>query len=86
MMYDVAPRRGKPYVKLLTGPLITPNLTTISLDSYFDANAHIGYKINDRLSIFAKANNIANQDYQRWLNFSVQGIQILAGITYQFDF
>ena len=71
---------------LLTGPLITPNLATISLDSYFDANAHIGYKINDRLSIFAKANNIANQDYQRWLNFSVQGIQILAGITYQFDF
>lgn len=58
----------------------------VSLDSYFDLNAHVGYKINDQLSVFAKANNIANQDYQRWLNFPVQGIQFLAGATYQFDF
>ena len=60
--------------------------TRVSLDSYFDLNAHVGYKINDQLSVFAKANNIANQDYQRWLNFPVQGIQFLAGATYQFDF
>lgn len=58
----------------------------ITLDSYFDANAHLGYKINDQLSVFAKANNILNQDYQRYLNFPVQGIQFLAGATYQFDF
>jgi len=31
-------------------------------------------------------NNIANQNYQRWMNFPVQGIQFLAGATYQFDF
>jgi outer membrane receptor protein involved in Fe transport len=59
---------------------------TVTLDSYFDANAHVGYKINDQLSVFGKVNNIANQDYQRWLNFPVQGIQFLAGATYQFDF
>ena len=27
-----------------------------------------------------------NQDYNRWTNFPVQGIQFLAGATYQFDF
>jgi hypothetical protein len=59
---------------------------TITLDSFFDANTHVGYKINDQLSAFAKANNIFNQDYQRWLNYPVQGIQFLAGVTYQFDF
>ncbi|WP_033958993.1 TonB-dependent receptor [Psychroserpens jangbogonensis] len=59
---------------------------TITLDSFFDVNAHVGYKINDQLSAFAKANNIANQDYQHWLNYPVQGIQFLAGATYQFDF
>ncbi len=59
---------------------------TITLDSYFDANAHLGYKVNSQLSVYAKANNIANQDYQRWLNYPVQGIQFLAGATYQFDF
>jgi outer membrane receptor protein involved in Fe transport len=60
--------------------------SVITLDSYFDANAHVGYKINDQLSVFAKVNNILNQDYQRYLNFPVQGFQALAGATYQFDF
>jgi hypothetical protein len=70
----------------IVGTLIFEPPTTITLDSYFDANAHLGYKVNDQLSVFAKVNNIANQDYQRWLNFPVQGIQFLAGATYQFDF
>ncbi len=59
---------------------------TVTLDSFFDINAHLGYKINSQWSVFLKANNIANQDYQRWLNYPVQGIQVLAGTTYQFDF
>ncbi len=63
-----------------------PMRQTVSLDSFFDANAHVGYRINDQLSAFAKANNIANQDYQRWLNYPVQSIQFLVGATYQFDF
>ncbi|MCF6295414.1 MAG: TonB-dependent receptor [Flavobacteriaceae bacterium] len=67
-------------------PFIFIAPTTIILESYFDANAHLGYRINDRWSAYIKANNIANQDYQRWLNFPVQGIQFLAGATYKFDF
>jgi hypothetical protein len=59
---------------------------TVTLDSYFDANAHVGYHVNDQLSVFAKANNIANEGYQKWQNFPVQSIQFLAGATYKFDF
>ncbi|SEQ83649.1 hypothetical protein SAMN05421824_2441 [Hyunsoonleella jejuensis] len=59
---------------------------TVTLDSFFDANAHVGYHINDQISVFAKANNIANNAYQRWQNFPVQGIQFLAGATFKFDF
>jgi len=71
---------------LLVGTLTLQNPTILTLDSYFDANAHLGYKVNDKLSIFAKVNNILDQDYQRFSNFPVQGIQALAGATYQFDF
>lgn len=67
-------------------PFIFIAPTTITLESYFDANAHLGYHINDEWSAYIKANNIANQDYERWLNYPVQGIQFLAGITYKFDF
>ncbi|WP_245750591.1 TonB-dependent receptor [Algibacter pectinivorans] len=59
---------------------------TVTLDSFFDANAHVGYHINEQLSVFAKANNMANNAYQKWQNFPVQSIQFLAGATYKFDF
>ena len=68
------------------GVVLTPLDKTVTLDSYFDANAHVGYRFNDQLSFYVKVNNIANQDYQRWLHTPVQGIQFLAGATYQFDF
>jgi hypothetical protein len=58
----------------------------ITLDSYFDVNAHVGYKYNDRLTGFIRANNITNQAYEKWLNYQVQGFQIVAGANYKFDF
>lgn len=57
----------------------------ITLDSFFDANAHLGYRLNKALSLFVKASNIANNNYQRWANFPVQGFQVLGGATYKFD-
>jgi len=58
----------------------------ITLESFFDANAHVGYRFNEQLSFFIKGANLSNNDYQRWANFQVQGIQILGGATYKFDF
>lgn len=60
--------------------------TIITLDSYVDLNANLGYRFNDQLSIFAKGSNLLNNDYMRWTNFQVQGLQVLAGATYKFDF
>ncbi|KAF2516502.1 TonB-dependent receptor [Flavobacterium foetidum] len=60
--------------------------SVITLKSYFDANAHLGYKFSERLTFFVKANNIGNQAYQKWLNYPVQGFQILGGANYKFDF
>lgn len=57
-----------------------------TLKSYFDANFHLGYKHNERLTGFLKLNNIANQQYEKWLNYPVQGIQVLLGASYKFDF
>jgi len=58
----------------------------ITLDSYFDLNAHLGYKHSERLTGFLKLNNIANQQYERWMNYPVQGFQFLIGANYKFDF
>ncbi|MBO3117637.1 TonB-dependent receptor [Winogradskyella sp. DF17] len=70
----------------LIGTLGPSSARIVTLDSYLDLNTHLGYRVNDQFTVFAKGNNLLNQDYQRYLNFSVQGIQVLAGATYQFDF
>ena len=70
----------------LEGTLMPTDFVPTTLDSYFDANVNVGYHVNDQLSVFAKANNIANDAYQKWQNFPVQSIQFLAGATYKFDF
>lgn len=59
--------------------------TILSLDSYFDANVNLSYRMNDQLSLFIRANNLANNQYERWANFRVQSFQVLAGISYKFD-
>lgn len=58
----------------------------VTLKSFFDLNAHVGYKYNERITGFLKLNNIANQDYQRWVNYPVQGFQFLVGASYKFNF
>lgn len=58
----------------------------VTLKNYFDLNAHVGYKYNECLSGFLRLNNIANQDYERWVNYPVQGFQFLVGASYKFNF
>lgn len=69
-----------------TGTFPSPVLSIQNLKSYVDLNLNGGYHFNDMLSAFVKLNNVLNTDYQRFSNFNVQGFQILAGITYKFDF
>ena len=66
--------------------IINGSESFVTLDSYFDANAHIGYKYNERLTGFLKFNNIGNQSYQKWLDYQVQGFQVVIGASYKFDF
>ena len=57
-----------------------------TINSFVDVNFNGGYHFNDKFSVFLKLNNILNTNYQRFANFNVQGIQVLGGVTYKFDF
>ncbi|MGL2964773.1 TonB-dependent receptor [Flavobacterium sp. RSB2_4_14] len=73
--------------QFITSSLVFPYpIENITLKSYFDLNMHVGYKYSERMTFFLKGNNLTNQNYQRWLNYPVQGIQVLAGASYKFDF
>ncbi|MFV8346845.1 TonB-dependent receptor [Flavobacterium sp. ZB4P13] len=62
------------------------NSAPVTLKSYFDVNANVGFKYSDRLTAFARANNITNKAYEKWLNYQVQGFQVILGVNYKFDF
>lgn len=64
----------------------TEGTPVATLEGFFDLNAHLGYRFNEQLSAFVKGSNLLDNDYQRWLDYQVQGIQVLAGATYKFDF
>ncbi|CAM3988952.1 TonB-dependent receptor [Flavobacterium weaverense] len=66
--------------------VVAPSQNPITLKSYFDINANVGYNYSDRLTAFVRANNIANNGYQKWLNYPVQSFQLLLGANYKFDF
>jgi len=57
----------------------------ITLDGYVDANIHAGYRFNERLSFFIKGSNLFSDNYTKWANYPVLGIQGLLGATYKFD-
>jgi outer membrane receptor protein involved in Fe transport len=82
-LFFVGERKDQFVTSSLNFPFPIENVT---LKSYFDLNAHVGYKFSERLTFFLKGNNLANQAYQRWLNYPVQGLQVLGGASYKFDF
>jgi len=64
--------------------LVAPALAT--LDDYMDVNLHVDYQVTPRFTAFLKGNNLASENYQKYLSYPVQQIQILGGISYKFDF
>lgn len=62
------------------------DFSTITLKSYFDVNAHVGYKFNERLTFFLRMNNMFNQSYEKWMNYPAQQFQVVLGANYKFDF
>src|SRR5690606_25574590 len=60
---------------LIQSPQIfgNPILQEITLDGYVDANINFGYRFTDRLSVFVKGSNLFGDNYQKWMNYPVQG-------------
>jgi len=65
--------------------LTAENGSIVENKSYMDLNLNGGYIFSDRLTAFAKINNALGEKYHTYVNYQVQTLQILAGITYKFD-
>lgn len=64
-----------------------PDLTkesVVNVKGFVDLGIGAEYKINNRFSAFAKANNVLNTKYSRFLYYRTNGINIFGGISYSF--
>ena len=56
----------------------------IILEGFFDINLGLEYYIGENFSVFLTGTNLLNNNYQRFYNYPVQGLQIMAGIGLRF--
>lgn len=58
--------------------------TEMTLDSFFDINLGVDYQLKDNFSVFLKLTNMLNWNYEYYYQYPVQGINVMAGISYKF--
>jgi hypothetical protein len=53
-------------------------------DGFVDLNLGAEYRFTDRISVFARVNNVASVRYYRWYNYPSQRISVMGGLTFSF--
>jgi len=56
----------------------------VTVKGFVDLGLGADYRINNKFSVFAKANNILNKNYSKYLYYQVNGFNIFGGLTYSF--
>lgn len=72
---------GNTKYPLLPNPAIE---NVVNLKGFVDLGVGADYKINKQFSAFAKATNILNTNYSKYLYYRVNGISIFGGLSYSF--
>lgn len=78
-VYTGAPVAASQYV--IPNPAIE---SIVTVKGFVDLGIGAEYRINNKFSVFAKANNILNTNYSKYLFYQVNGFNIFGGLTYSF--
>ncbi|MFA6262014.1 MAG: TonB-dependent receptor [Bacteroidia bacterium] len=61
-----------------------PSNMEYALKGLVDINAGLDYRYNRNVKVFLNINNLTNNEYQRWLNLPVLGINVVGGLGITF--
>ena len=67
-----------------TAVLTSTGLVQETLKGFVDLNLGLDYRYTKNISLFINLNNLANNQYERWVNLPVYGFNVLAGLTVTF--
>jgi hypothetical protein len=57
---------------------------SVQMDDIIDLNLKVNYLITKQFNISVSANNLLDRNYQRYLNYSTQGLNYTVGVAYSF--
>jgi len=72
-------------VGFVTLPADGIGLGSQTVDGFVDFNIGVDYQLSERIGLFVTGKNLLDNNYEQWRNYSVQGIQLMGGLSYQFD-
>jgi hypothetical protein len=81
---DRTSARAYSYDNSTTPTTISNDYQVVSVPSYFDLSAGIEYRAMKNLGIFAIANNMFNNEYQRYLYYPRLGFNLIGGLNFSF--
>lgn len=62
----------------------TDTESMVNLKGFVDLGVGADYKINTKISVFAKVNNLLNTNYSKYLYYRANGLNIFGGLSYSF--
>jgi hypothetical protein len=84
-LYTLSSSFGSEFIPGTFDPGATADhLAPKATDSVLDLNLRADYRFTENLSIFALGNNLLGRKYERFLYYPVKGVNVLAGVTYEF--
>lgn len=79
--------RAKVYTAAPASPYVLPNRSIeniVNVKGFVDLGFGATYRINNKFSAFANANNLLNTKYSQYLYYPHNGLNLFGGITYSF--
>ncbi len=65
------------------GPASGP-VEIVNIKSFMDVSAGAEYRVNNKLGVFLRANNLLGKSYQKYLYYSKLGLTLFGGVNYSF--
>jgi hypothetical protein len=59
-------------------------VSAVKIKSFMDVSAGAEYRVNNKIGVFVRANNLLGTSYQKYLYYSKLGLNVLGGLNYSF--
>ncbi len=76
--------QSETFAKRITGAGNPEPFESVKIKSFMDVSAGAEYRVNQKIGVFLRANNLLGKSYQKYLYYSRLGLNLFGGLNYSF--